>query len=210
MPPKRRVQDVVTASAKRQKSTPRGTLSQPITIKSPLLSPRISPRKALVEASQALDFEARLRDTQAEEAIIPPIEGSEQATITTTNELNTRSFDEYLEDNFEGIDWDRIPLYMKPMATQRSKKSWVYRYGYRVALRKDPTRIYFVCRYCHKHKFIDAGVSQIYETTRSTSATQRHLREKRRGHNHQAPDGETRSKGLNNALQLVLTGNRVS
>jgi hypothetical protein len=104
MPPKRRVQDVVTASAKRQKSTPRGTLSQPITIKSPLLSPRISPRKALVKASQALDFKARLRDTQAEEAIIPPIEGSKQATITTTNELNTRSFNKYLEDNFKGIN----------------------------------------------------------------------------------------------------------
>jgi hypothetical protein len=209
MPSKRRVQDVVVASTKRLKGMPRGTLSQPIPIESPLSSPRLSPRKALVKASQASNFEARLRETQAEEAIIPPIEGSEEATITTTNEPGAEGFDESLEDDFKGLDWDRVPRYMKPMATQRQKKSWVYRYGYRVALRKDLTRIYFICRYCYQNKFIDAGVSQIYETTRSTSAAQRRLGEKRRGHSHQPPSKETRSTALN-ALQIVLTGNRVS
>jgi hypothetical protein len=53
-------------------------------------------------------------------------------------------FDEHLEDGFEGLDWARLPQYMKPMASQRQKKSWIYRYGYRVALRKDPSRLYFI------------------------------------------------------------------
>jgi hypothetical protein len=95
------------------------------------------------------------------------------------------------------------------MASQRSRKSWIYRYGYRVAYRKDPTRIYFVCRYCHEHKFIDAGVTQVYETTRSTSAAQRHLGERRRGHGYQPPSKSTQSTSPS-VLHRILTGNRVS
>ncbi|KAH6862983.1 hypothetical protein B0T12DRAFT_389544 [Alternaria alternata] len=118
MPPKRRVHDVVGTSRKRQKGVPlpRGTLSQPIPIESPpsspcrsprlspCLSPRLSPRKALVEASQASSFEARLRETQVEEAIVPPVVGSEEATITTTNNKDTKVFKESFADDFNGIN----------------------------------------------------------------------------------------------------------
>jgi hypothetical protein len=45
-----------------------------------------------------------LRETQAEEAIIAPIEGSEEAIIIITSELNTKGLEEHLEDNFEGLD----------------------------------------------------------------------------------------------------------
>ena len=208
MPPKRRVQDVVIASTKRPKVTPRGTHSQPIPIESPLSSPRPSPRKALVEASQASNFEARLRETQPEEAIIPPIKGSEEATIAD-NEPSTERFDEQLEDDFTGIDWDRLPRYMKPMASQRSRKSWVYRHGYRVALRSNPLRIYFVCRYCHQHKYIDAGAAKVYETTNSTSSVHRHLAENKRGHGHHPPNKAARSTTIS-ALQQILTGHQVT
>ena len=110
MPPKRRVHDVVGTSRKRQKGVPlpRGTLSQPIPIKSPpsspCRSPRLSPRKALVEASQALSFKARLRETQVEEAIVPPVVGSEEATITITNDKDTKVFEESFADDFDGIN----------------------------------------------------------------------------------------------------------
>jgi hypothetical protein len=53
-------------------------------------------------------------------------------------------FDTHLKDGFEGIDWTRLPQYMKPLASVRTKRSWVYRYGWRVALIKDPDRIFFV------------------------------------------------------------------
>lgn len=95
------------------------------------------------------------------------------------------------------------------MASHRSRKSWIYRYGYRVAYRKDPTRIYFVCRYCHEHKFTDAGVTQVYETTRSTSAAQRYLGERRRGYGYQPPSKSTQSISPS-VLHQILTGNRVS
>lgn len=91
-----------------------------------------------------------------------------------------------------------------PLATQRSKRSWVYRHGYRVALKRDPSRLFFVCRYCHQHKVIDAGHGGIYETTRSTSTTQRHCEEKRRGHGHQAP-GKPEAIVRGDSLRGLLT-----
>jgi hypothetical protein len=69
---------------------------------------------------------------------------------------------------------------MKPLASARARRSWVYRYGWRVALLKDPDRIFFVCRYCHEHKLIGG----VYKTTRSPSSASRHLEEQKRGHGH--------------------------
>jgi hypothetical protein len=131
------------------------------------------------------------RESQAEDAIIAPEEGSEEATVASSQdapeELADKGFDAHLEDNFDGIDWTRLPKYMKPVAESRQRKSWIYLYGFRVALLKDPNRIYFVCRYCHERKFIDAGCGGIFETTRAVSAAARHLMEQRPGHSHQAP-----------------------
>ncbi|KAI1522457.1 hypothetical protein PtrSN002B_012190 [Pyrenophora tritici-repentis] len=74
-------------------------------------------------------------------------------------------------------------MYIKPLSSQKSRKSWIYCYGYRVALLKDPSKLYFVCRYCYEHKYTDTGVG-IYETTLSTSSAQRHLELPKRGHGH--------------------------
>jgi hypothetical protein len=43
-----------------------------------------------------------------------------------------------LSDNFDGIDWSHLPKYMKLLTTSKFKKSWVYKHGYRVALRSNP------------------------------------------------------------------------
>ena len=97
---------------------------------------------------------------------------------------------------------------MKPLASQRGKKSWIYLYGYRVASRLNPRRHYFICRFCYKQKFINASVCCIYKTTRSTSAAQRHLEEDKPGHGYKTPkkvDAE-----VLNTIQAVLTGDRVS
>ncbi|KAI1567826.1 Dimer-Tnp-hAT domain containing protein, partial [Pyrenophora tritici-repentis] len=99
------------------------------------------------------------------------------------NETLQEALDASLMDDFEGIDWGRLRMYIKPLSSQKSRKSWIYRYGYRVALLKDPSKLYFVCRYCYEHKYTDTGVG-IYETTLSTSSAQRHLELPKRGHGH--------------------------
>ena len=48
-----------------------------------------------------------MRESQAEDAIVAPAKGSEEATIAlskATDEAANESFDAHLEDNFDGID----------------------------------------------------------------------------------------------------------
>lgn len=152
MPAKKRVSSIAANPNKRPKVTSCNNATQPTEVDTQLLLPRISPHKALIEASQALNFESRSRELQAEDAIVAPAKCSDEATIASskaTDEAANKSFDAQLEDNFDGIDWARLPQYTKPLASQRSKRSWVYRHGYRVALLKDPSRVFFVCWYCH-------------------------------------------------------------
>ncbi|KAI1522813.1 Dimer-Tnp-hAT domain containing protein, partial [Pyrenophora tritici-repentis] len=59
------------------------------------------------------------------------------------NETLQEALDASLMDDFEGIDWGRLRMYIKPLSSQKSRKSWIYRYGYRVALLKDPSKLYF-------------------------------------------------------------------
>lgn len=144
-----------------------------------------------------------MRETQPEEDIVPPTEGSEQATAalsTQAGEAQDESLDAELQDDFDGIDWDRLKKYIKPLATQRAKKSWVYRHGYRVALKRDPTRIFFVCRYCHKN-YIPGG---IYETTKSTSSAGQHCMGNARGHG-LTPTGKAAPKPYSTLQRLLFT-----
>ncbi|KAG9379910.1 Dimer-Tnp-hAT domain containing protein [Pyrenophora tritici-repentis] len=60
-------------------------------------------------------------------------------------------------DNFDGINWDRLPRFMKPLTTGRRVKSWIFQHGYRVVELYDQNRVWFVCKYCHIHKVIDTG-----------------------------------------------------
>jgi hypothetical protein len=84
---------------------------------------------ALVEAFQATDFESQLQESQAEDAIIAPEEGSKEATVASSQdapkELVDKGFDVHLEDNFDGIDWACLPKYIKPVAEPRQRKSWI-------------------------------------------------------------------------------------
>jgi hypothetical protein len=92
----------------------------------------------------------------------------------------TGGFDERFLDNFDDIEWGRLPEYTKPLRTQRYKKSVLYEHGYRVALRTDPSRIFFVCRYCHVNKLF--GTGGVLETTSSTTSAWNHLEKQRAGH----------------------------
>ncbi|KAI1522933.1 hypothetical protein A1F97_10015 [Pyrenophora tritici-repentis] len=146
MPLKKRVLNALVTPNKRAKVAPRSTASQPIIIETQSSLSRLSPRKALVEASRATNFESQLRESQAKDAIVAPAEGSEEATAALSkaaDEATDKGFDAHLKDSFENINWSRLPQYIKPLASQRHRKSWIYRYSYRVALLKNPARLYF-------------------------------------------------------------------
>jgi hypothetical protein len=61
----------------------------------------------------------------------------------------------------------------------KCKKSWVFKYGYRVALLRDPARTYWICKHCHQHK---VHSFKPLEVTKSTTAAITHLAQVRAGH----------------------------
>ncbi|KAK1912624.1 hypothetical protein P3342_004560 [Pyrenophora teres f. teres] len=107
---------------------------------------------------KADDFESQLRDLRPEVEIAAPVEASEAATVASTapDEEDDDGFDTRFADNFDGIDWSRLKGFIRPPRTYAQRKSWVYDYGYRVALLSNPERIFFVCRECHQNKKLDA------------------------------------------------------
>ncbi|PZC87976.1 hypothetical protein A1F95_11130, partial [Pyrenophora tritici-repentis] len=115
MPPKRRVDDAAATPSKRaRRPAASGFASQPILVESQLSQPRQSPRRAISEASQALNFESRLRKARPEDTVVAPTEGSEQATAASSaaDEVATyEEFDASLMDDFEGLDFSLLPRY---------------------------------------------------------------------------------------------------
>jgi hypothetical protein len=97
------------------------TASQAIVVDSsqPLLSLRLSPRKALA-ARQAIEsptFESELRESQLEDNIFPPADGSKAATVTTTeavDEAIAELFNSSFANNLDGVAWERLPRFCKP------------------------------------------------------------------------------------------------
>jgi hypothetical protein len=151
-----------------------------------------SARKALaVAASQATDeypFESQLRDLVPEISIVPPTESSRAATeaeidaVETDNDGGTGAeMDRHIADNFSGIDWQRLPQYCKLLRTQKHMQSWVYNYGYPVALRTNMNRIFWICQVCHQNKWI--GDKSIHKMTASTSGAIKHMGIKKALHN---------------------------
>ena len=205
MPPKRRVDDAAATPSKRaRRPAASGSASQPILVESQLSQPRQSPRRAMREASQASNFESRLRKARPEDAVVAPTEGSEQATAASSAAEEVATYEEFdasLMDDFEGLNFSLLPRYVRLASSQSSRKSWIYRYGWRVALLRDPSKLFFVCRYCYDHKI--TPISGIYETTRSTTAAARHLEEQKRGHG-QNPPGKTAASTKVSWLERML------
>ncbi|KAF1934764.1 hypothetical protein EJ02DRAFT_489058, partial [Clathrospora elynae] len=68
------------------------------------------------EAIEPPTFESELRESQLEEAIVPPNEGSEAATVATSEVVDTL-FHSSFADNLDGIVWARVPRFIVPGAT---------------------------------------------------------------------------------------------
>ncbi|KAG9378511.1 hypothetical protein A1F94_010280 [Pyrenophora tritici-repentis] len=150
--------------------TAKGSASQPILMddSQPELSIRTSPRKALAAAaSQATEdapFESQLRDAIPEATIQPPAEGSRAATEATSEAIeggDDTGFDDEFTDNFDGIDWKRLPRFTKPLRTLKRNKV-----GYISTVTALPLSIF--CAYP--------------EVTKSTSNAINHLAQKLLGH----------------------------
>ncbi|KAI1663207.1 hypothetical protein L13192_12750, partial [Pyrenophora tritici-repentis] len=162
-----------------------GSESQPVLIddSQQALPLRVSPRKALAatQAEAAETFEAEIRESQA---IVAPTEGSKAATVASAedNDASDEGFDERFVDDFEGIDWSRLPRFQKPLRTLKQKKSWVFQHGYRVASCNNLSRTFFICKYCHQHKIMDATGVGVAEVTHATSSASAHLAINRTGH----------------------------
>jgi hypothetical protein len=181
----KRARKSVFKPAKRRKTS----ASQPAEVDEPLLD----------------SFESQLRESQPEDVIEAPTDGGSEAAVATTIDNGDTSdaggFDSDLEDTFEDIDWLRLALYCKPVAGQTARKRWIYRHGYRVASLANDKQFFFVCRYCHQRRYIDANRGGIYETTRSTSTAARHLESQRAGHRHLAP-GKTEREAVTGSSWL--------
>ncbi|KAG9378326.1 Dimer-Tnp-hAT domain containing protein [Pyrenophora tritici-repentis] len=160
----------------------RGTASQPVLVDTRPFSPSpppppLSPRQALVAAPQAPNFEATLRESRAEETIIPPPEGSEHATVAASGAAS-EAVDEgfvWVEDKYDGFNWSRYPKHCKPPTSLSNRASWVYSHSYRIALRSN---------------FTTVGRG-IHDVSQSPSAPARHLGEDKKGHGLKPPSKRT-------------------
>ena len=158
--------------------------------------------------SQAPTFEARIRESRDKDTITAPPEGSERATAAASEapdddeddeDEEFEEFDGHLKDKDEGIDWSRLKKFQKPLTTHKYRKSWVYKYGYRVVERHNPRRVHWVCHWCFKHRATEFGRG-IYYTTGSISAAKRHLEEDKPGHYKFKPGTEPRPQDLRRAI----------
>ncbi|KAG9384373.1 Dimer-Tnp-hAT domain containing protein [Pyrenophora tritici-repentis] len=159
----KRAAEGTPAPPPKRAKTAKGSASQPILMddSQPELSIRTSPPS---QATEDAPFESQLRDAIPEATIQPPAEGSRAATEATSEAIeggDDTGFDDEFTDNFDGIDWKRLPRFTKPLRTLKRNKSWVYQYGYRVAS-------LHLCAYP--------------EVTKSTSNAINHLAQKLLGH----------------------------
>ncbi|KAF1942212.1 hypothetical protein EJ02DRAFT_346171, partial [Clathrospora elynae] len=121
--------------SKRRKIATRGTESHPVDIDASQLVKNNAPEvenkapapAAVPGVEDEATFESQLRESQPKDAIVAPTEDGSEAATATNNEDTTDDdvggFDDNTADNFDGINWTRLPLYMKPLATQTRAKS---------------------------------------------------------------------------------------
>jgi hypothetical protein len=69
-------------------------------------------------------------------------------------------------------------------------------------------QVYFICRFCHTHKYIDAGLGGVYPSAATTAAA-RHLCETRPGHGHTLP-GKSRVITDSSLRRMLQAGVSVS
>jgi hypothetical protein len=91
--------------------------------------------------------------------------------------------------------------------TAGQRPSWIFRHGYCVALLKDPTQIWLICRFCHQKKILDYGGASAYNVALATSSATKYLAQNKAGHR-LTKDGVSKPllSGGRTIAQLVAQG----
>jgi hypothetical protein len=58
-----------------------------------------------------------------------PMATGQGISIRASAPYKEEDFDAHYEDPFECLNWCHSPRFMKPLASARARRSWVYRYG---------------------------------------------------------------------------------
>jgi hypothetical protein len=117
------------------------------------------------------------------------------------------------EDNYDGIDWKRLPNLQKPHHSLKRTPSFIYKYGYRCQSRIKLEQIIFICKYCHQHKILDYGGPGRYDISNANTAAQTHLAKNTPGHGYDKNGKitfESRKRKQTVLEQLQASGQYVS
>lgn len=97
---------------------------------------------------------------------------------STTLDLSVLPTAAVNDDDYEGINWQRLRGYHKPQdPPRRSGASWVWDHGYRIQ-KKSEEKVYWLCRYCHTQR-LPGG---LFVADLATTSAARHLKENKKGH----------------------------
>lgn len=116
------------------------------------------------------------------------------------------------DDNYEGIDWSRLPESQKPFKSLRRINSFIWQHGYRIqeriASKTGEKKVYWECKYCHDHR-ISKGR---FESTQSTSGAVRHLAIDKPGHclSEAGPIEFSHQRHRKSVLELIQAKHEVS
>ena len=108
-------------------------------------------------------------------------------------------------DNYDGIDWKRLPDLQKPHHSLKRTPSFIYKYGYRCQNRVKLEQIIFICKYCHQHKIIDCGGPGRYDISNANTAAQTHLAKNTPGHGYDKNGKITSKKRGQTVLEHLQT-----
>jgi len=116
------------------------------------------------------------------------------------------------DDDYEGIDWSRLPEFQKPFKDLRRVNSFIWQHGYRIqertASKTGEKKVYWECKYCHQHR-IPKGR---FESRKSTSGAVRHLAINKPGHrlSEAGPIELSHQRHRKSVLELIQAKHNVS
>jgi hypothetical protein len=116
------------------------------------------------------------------ERILTPASDVDASEIATNGDVDPDDSANHNDDNYDGIDWARLPDFQRPSRQLKCQSSWIYRYSYRIQSRKPDGRIFFICGHCHRRKVIDNGGGGKFDITFATTAAAKHLGKPGLGH----------------------------
>jgi hypothetical protein len=83
-----------------------------------------------------------------------------------------------IQDEYEGVDWDRVDRYQWPHRDLLRTPSFIWDHGWRLQQRFGDKTTVFLCKYCHLHKI----KVTLYKTSRAIISTAGYFAKDINGH----------------------------